>query len=322
MHAMSSYLVYICQAVNDRAGLERYWQLAPAVCPENVDVLVGYAPFEVLDADQDERVEGVVIAEFPPFEQTVEWFNGDAYVQARKDRTEGNEYLGMLVDSRVAPISKRSAGTPAYVVLVCREIADQEELNTYWERVNGTLVGHPARIVIGHSRLLILEGQSPVEGVTVYEFPSRDAARSWYDSMAYREVLQHRKAGAKHLVILAEGGVPPVEQRMPHTRIQRVDDDVCLARESLRGTTVRSVWTTSQMLSDLNACVELPTRIGFVNAGPRGELLVDYDRKASSLSRGTATLGGLGNPRDVGGNDADVGPRREAQQRGTLVARG
>jgi uncharacterized protein (DUF1330 family) len=137
---MSSYLVYICQAVRNRAGLERYWQEAPAVYPKNIDVLVAYGPSEVLDADQDERVEGVVIAEFPPFEQTVEWFNGDAYVQARKDRTNGNEYLGMVVDSGVAPISKRSAGTPAYVVSVCREIVDQEELNTYRQRVNGTLV--------------------------------------------------------------------------------------------------------------------------------------------------------------------------------------
>src|SRR6201987_4573671 len=94
--AMSSYLVYICQAVKDRAGLERYWQVAPAVYPENIDVLVGYGPFEVLDADQDERVEGVVIAEFPPFEQTVEWFNSDAYVQCRKHR-EANEFLGILV---------------------------------------------------------------------------------------------------------------------------------------------------------------------------------------------------------------------------------
>jgi uncharacterized protein (DUF1330 family) len=216
---MSSYLVYICQAVKNRAGLERYWQVAPAVYPENVDVLVGYAPFEVLDADQDERVEGVVLAEFPPFEQTVEWFNGDAYVQARKDRTEGNEYLGMVVDSGVAPISKRSARMPAYVVFVCHEIVDQEELNTYRQRVNGTLAGHAARVLIDHGRFLILEGQGPVEGVTVYEFPSKDAARSWYDSEAYREVRQHRKKGAKYLVILAESGVPPVEQRMPHTRV-------------------------------------------------------------------------------------------------------
>jgi uncharacterized protein (DUF1330 family) len=164
-------------------------------------------------------MEGVVIAEFPPFEQTVEWFNGDAYVQARKDRTNGNEYLGMVVDSGVAPISKRSAGTPAYVVSVCREIVDQEEFNTYRQRVSGTLAGHSARIVIDHGRLLILEGQGPVEGLTVYEFPSREAARNWYDSVSYREVRQHRTKGAKYLVVLAEGGIPPVEQRMPQTRV-------------------------------------------------------------------------------------------------------
>jgi uncharacterized protein (DUF1330 family) len=213
---MSSYLVYICQAVNNRAGLERYWQVARY--PGNIDVLAGYAPFEVLDADQDERVEGVVLAKFPPFEQTVEWFNGDAYVQARKSR-EGNEYLGMLVDSGVASISKSNARTPAYVVFVCREIVNQEELNTYRQRVNGTLAGHLARVLIDHGRFLIFEGQGPVEGVTVYEFPSRDAARSWYDSAAYREVRQHRKMGAKYLVVLTEGGVTPADQRMPHTRV-------------------------------------------------------------------------------------------------------
>jgi hypothetical protein len=58
-----------------------------------------------------------------------------------------------------------------------------------------------------------------VEGLTVYEFPSREAARNWYDSVAYRKVRQHREKGAKYLVVLAEGGVPPVEQRMPRTRV-------------------------------------------------------------------------------------------------------
>src|ERR1700752_5043124 len=165
---MSSYLVYICQAVKNRAGLERYWQVAPALYPRNVDVLAGYGPCEVLDADQDERVEGVVIAKFPPFEQTVEWFNGDAYVQARKNR-EGNEYLGMLVESGVAPIGKAAARMPAYVVFVCREIFDREEFNTYRERVNGTFGGPSAQVLIDHSPFLILEGQGPAEGVTVYE---------------------------------------------------------------------------------------------------------------------------------------------------------
>jgi uncharacterized protein (DUF1330 family) len=39
-----------------------------------------------------------------------------------------------------------------------------------------------------HGRFLILEGQGPVQGVTVYEFPTKAAARGWYDSEAYRKV--------------------------------------------------------------------------------------------------------------------------------------
>ena len=108
---------------------------------------------------------------------------------------------------------------PAYVILVCREVVDPKELNTYWQRVTGTLADHSARVVMDYTRLRILEGHGPVEGVTVYEFPSRDAARSWYNSVAYQEARQHRKKGAKYLVILAEGGVPPIEQRMPQTRV-------------------------------------------------------------------------------------------------------
>ena len=68
-------------------------------------------------------------------------------------------------------------------------------------------------------RFLILEGQGPVQGVTVYEFPTKDAVRSWYDSVAHRELRQYRKNGAKYLIVLTEGGVPPVEQRMPRTRV-------------------------------------------------------------------------------------------------------
>ena len=57
---------------------------------------------------------------------------------------------------------------------VCREIVDQGELNTYWQRVNETLVSHKARVLMDHGRFLILEGQGPVDGVTVYELPTSE----------------------------------------------------------------------------------------------------------------------------------------------------
>lgn len=80
--------------------------------------------------------------------------------------------------------------------------------------MNETLVNHEARVLMDHGPFLILEGQGPVQGVTVYEFPTKDAARNWHDSVADRKVRQHRKKGAKYLVILTEGGAPelPAQQ--------------------------------------------------------------------------------------------------------------
>jgi hypothetical protein len=51
--------------------------------PESTDV-------KCIHGNRDnERVEGVALAEFPTFEQTVEWFNGDAYVQALAGASNG-----------------------------------------------------------------------------------------------------------------------------------------------------------------------------------------------------------------------------------------
>jgi hypothetical protein len=41
---------------------------------------------------------------------------------------------------------------------VCREIVDQEELNTCCQRVNETLAGHNARVIMDRGRFLILRG--------------------------------------------------------------------------------------------------------------------------------------------------------------------
>ena len=129
---MSSYLVYICQAVKDRAGLERYWQEAPAVYPQNIDVLVAYGPSEVLDADLDEHVEGVVIAEFPPFERTVEWFNGDAYVRARKNR----EATNISAWSWRVELRRSASAVPARLLLMSSSFAVK-----FWIRRRSIRIG-------------------------------------------------------------------------------------------------------------------------------------------------------------------------------------
>jgi uncharacterized protein (DUF1330 family) len=49
-----------------------------------------------------------------------------------------------------------------------------------------------------------LEG--PVtEGTVIAEFPSMEAAKSWYDSPAYKKVRIHRQKGAVYRGILVQG---------------------------------------------------------------------------------------------------------------------
>ena len=74
----------------------------------------------------------------------------------------------MVVDRGVAPISKRSADSPAYVVFVCREIVNQGELNTDWQRVNETLAGHKARVLMDRWQVPDLRGTGSSAGSDGY----------------------------------------------------------------------------------------------------------------------------------------------------------
>jgi hypothetical protein len=58
---------------------------------------------------------------------------------------------------------------------------------------------------------------APPEGAAVFEFPSMEVARSWYNSPAYRAIRHHRERGAKYIGILMEGGALPPHLRMPQT---------------------------------------------------------------------------------------------------------
>jgi uncharacterized protein (DUF1330 family) len=109
---------------------------------------------------------------------------------------------------------------PAYLVFICEEVTDRTELETYWSKIGPTLAGVPAKPLAAYTPFEILEGRQ-VEGVTVHEFPSVEAAKAWYDSPAYRAIRHHRHSGAKYIGLIVEGGVAPVEKRMPRTKVDK-----------------------------------------------------------------------------------------------------
>jgi hypothetical protein len=64
-----------------------------------------------------------VLAEFPPFEQTVESFDSEPYVQARNNR-EGNEYLGVLeIQISISRLGGRADQKAAAIILSDTKIA-------------------------------------------------------------------------------------------------------------------------------------------------------------------------------------------------------
>ena len=92
----------------------------------------------------------------------------------------------------------------AYLVFIREATLDPSELATYAEQVAATTEGHAIKALAYRGRQQALEG-AEAESVALFEFPSFEAARAWYDSPVYRAVREHRIKGAKYRVLLVNG---------------------------------------------------------------------------------------------------------------------
>jgi len=111
----------------------------------------------------------------------------------------------------------------AYFVYICQEVVDRSELEIYWSKIGPTLEGYGARNIAAYTPFEQLEGDA-VDGAAVVEFPSMELAKTWYTSPAYRAIRHHRQQGTRYIGLLMEGGLPPVELRMPHTKTRKPED--------------------------------------------------------------------------------------------------
>jgi uncharacterized protein (DUF1330 family) len=92
----------------------------------------------------------------------------------------------------------------AYVVLTPETALDNLELGAYLKEVRGTLAGHEFRVLAFNGSHEDLEGPSK-EGTVILEFPSVEAAKTWYNDWPYREVSEHRLKGVTYRGTLVEG---------------------------------------------------------------------------------------------------------------------
>ncbi len=92
---MAAYIVFTRESTRDVSELETYAQkVGPTLAGHPITVLAAYGRHEVLEGPD---VQGVVILEFPSFDEAKAWYDSPAYREAREHRFRGSDYRAVIV---------------------------------------------------------------------------------------------------------------------------------------------------------------------------------------------------------------------------------
>ena len=92
----------------------------------------------------------------------------------------------------------------AYIVFTREKMRNPEEYERYKEMGRADLQGHPAKPLALYGKYEVLEGPA-IEGAVILEFPTVEAAKTYYNSPAYQDAVKHRFLGADYRVFIIEG---------------------------------------------------------------------------------------------------------------------
>jgi uncharacterized protein (DUF1330 family) len=96
---------------------------------------------------------------------------------------------------------------PAYVILDV-EVTDPETFARYAARSGDTVAAHGGRYLVRGGDFQVLEGEVNPHRIVVSEFPDEAAARAWYESPEYQEILPIRLQSTNSKAVLVQGVQP------------------------------------------------------------------------------------------------------------------
>ena len=93
---MATYIVFTRESASNASELETYMQkVGDILTGHPVKVLAAYSRQEVVEGPE---VEGVVILEFPSFDEAKAWYDSPAYREVREYRFRGSDYRAVIVE--------------------------------------------------------------------------------------------------------------------------------------------------------------------------------------------------------------------------------
>ncbi len=93
---------------------------------------------------------------------------------------------------------------PAYIVVDC-EVTDPVRYEQYRLLTPAAIARHGGRFLVRGGATEVLEGDWQPRRVVLLEFPSMEAARTFYDSPEYREARAVRDGAANMDIIVVAG---------------------------------------------------------------------------------------------------------------------
>ena len=104
-------------------------------------------------------------------------------------------------------IGSEGAGAGAYIVANF-SITDAEGYSAYPPLARPMLAAHGAEVLAVDRDSEVVEGQAG-HNTVVIRFPSKEAARAFYDSSEYREIVALRTDNSDGFMVLIEGVAAP-----------------------------------------------------------------------------------------------------------------
>lgn len=92
----------------------------------------------------------------------------------------------------------------AYLI-AAETVQDEAVFSEYRKQIMATLSPFGGHFIARGGLLTVLEGKWPHLRVVIIEFPSRDAAESWYKSEAYQKIIGLRLQSTSGDVVIVDG---------------------------------------------------------------------------------------------------------------------
>lgn len=113
---------------------------------------------------------------------------------------------------------------PAYALAHLRTPNLHPDVLEYIERIQTTLDPFGGRFLVHGAEVDAREGPWPGT-VVIIEFPDVDAARGWYESPDYQEILPLRTDHIEGEAVIVEGVAPDYDPRVTAAALRRMAED-------------------------------------------------------------------------------------------------